>query len=373
MQADALHPSLLARVRRAPVTALLAAACLGAFAWLQAQGGSTDPVTLLRWGALAREPVWFEGQGWRLLTATFLHAGFIHLACNLGFGLPWCALLERGIGHGRFAALWLACAVAGSALSLLGGRADVSVGASGALFGVIGAVLGMQRRHAGGWRPFLAHRGVRAVLVNLLLLGVAGLWLPIDNLAHLGGLVTGAAAGWLLAGPPRAWGWGGLAAGWLAATALALHPPAALRAEAARAHGEIRPAPGAGRGRAPRRRPGARAGGRGHGPGARPGRGGARLGRRHGELRRGALRERPGAVRPRPVRRGPARLDPAPRRPAGLARHRHPPAGRALRRARPGGLLGRRAGTRAGRPARGAGQPPSALRTSRFRRRPSNS
>lgn len=167
---------------------------------VSARSDATETEILLRFGALERGLVG-AGQWWRLFAAGFLHAGVAHLAANMVFGIPWCRQLEQLLGHARFAGLYLASLLGASSLSLLG-AAHVSVGASGALFGVIGAALAIHRRAQGSWGAFLRSAAARTVLLNLAILAAIGLVLPIDQLAHGGGLVTGAAMGWLWTRPP---------------------------------------------------------------------------------------------------------------------------------------------------------------------------
>ncbi len=184
------------------------AANVAVFAVTAALGAGRDDTVLLRAGALERSLVW-AGQPWRLVTAAFLHVGPVHLACNVVFGFLACRLVERALGSGRFLGLYLASAVGGSALSLLG-QDQVSAGASGALFGMVGVVLALHLRALGGLRPFLASRATHWLVGGMVVTAAAGsLAVPLDHLSHAGGLVTGAAGAWLLTRPPpaRTWPW----------------------------------------------------------------------------------------------------------------------------------------------------------------------
>jgi membrane associated rhomboid family serine protease len=204
---------LLAPVAATPLSLALAAACVAMLGWVEAHGSSTDPATLVRFGALERSRVW-SGEVWRLLAAPFLHVGWIHLAWNVLMGIPWCRPVERVLGPSRFLLVYLASAVGASALSLLG-QDVVSAGASGPLFGVVGATLALHLRAVGSWRAFLASRAARRVLAGLAAFSiVGGLLLPLDQLAHGGGLAVGAVAAWLLSRPRPAHAvpWIGLAA-----------------------------------------------------------------------------------------------------------------------------------------------------------------
>jgi membrane associated rhomboid family serine protease len=216
---------LIARVRQSPVTAALILANLAAFAAALALGAGQDESVLLRLGALERSRVW-AGEYWRLLAAAFLHAGWFHLSCNVAFGWVACVLVERALGGGALLGLYLASALGGSALSLLA-RDGVSVGASGALFGMAGAILALHRRALGGWRPFLASGATRWLAGGMIVTTLAApLLLPIDHLAHAGGLATGAVGAWLLSAPPprRIGWWAGAGAALLALAAASCWP-----------------------------------------------------------------------------------------------------------------------------------------------------
>jgi membrane associated rhomboid family serine protease len=150
----------------------------------------TMPLTLF--GAQINELV-LDGQWWRVLTATMLHAGIMHLAFN-GYALYVLGpQLERGVGSAAFAALYVASGIAGGVAFLVGMPAGVAVGASGAIFGLFGAYL------AAAWvnRDSAAGRAGLSQLGTLLLINLAlPLFIPgIAWQAHVGGLVTGLAIG----------------------------------------------------------------------------------------------------------------------------------------------------------------------------------
>lgn len=193
--ATAPRPAL----RRAPATLALMSANVAVFVWAWALG-ATDQASLVRLGALERSHVW-GGEPWRLVAAAFLHVGWFHLACNVAFGLGVCALVEQAIGPVRLAGAYLASAVAASSLSLLG-QDGVAVGASGALFGMVGVLLALHLRTVGSWRAFARSRATHWLAGGVVSTALAGLLLPLDHLAHLGGLAAGAALGWILSRPP---------------------------------------------------------------------------------------------------------------------------------------------------------------------------
>jgi membrane associated rhomboid family serine protease len=204
------RPARFAPLREAPVAAGLVAinvAVLALVAWRFDDPTSSE--ALIASGALERGLIG-AGQWWRLLTAVFLHIGWIHLLANSIFGFGWCRMVERAFGPGRFLALYLLAGVGASATSMATHDA-IGAGASGALFGMIGATLVIHRRLLPGWWPFLRSSSTLSIAVQL------GVWtvlavaanLPIDHAAHFGGLATGAAAAWIMTRPaprrPLAW------------------------------------------------------------------------------------------------------------------------------------------------------------------------
>jgi rhomboid protease GluP len=180
------------------VTPVVIAANVLAFGAMAASEGFTNDPSLevmIRWGAnyAPREQ---QGEWWRLLTAAFTHFGPVHLALNM-----WCLavvgpLVERLCGNAGFAVLYLLAAVGGSLASMGWDPTVVSAGASGAVFGVSGALFGFVSRAEGTIPPAVLGRmrggAVAFVGYNL----VAGFFLPdIDNAGHVGGLLVGLLAG----------------------------------------------------------------------------------------------------------------------------------------------------------------------------------
>lgn len=186
---------------RAWVTPAIVVVLIACFAGEVALGADPlEPTTeeLLRLGA-GFGPLLVEGQWWRLLSSTLLHGGLIHLGFNLW--ALWSAgqFTERIFGNLAFAALYLLSALGGSLLSTALHPLVVSVGASGAIFGVYGALLAFALTHRGVFPPAIL-RQQRNSLAAFLVYNVAfGLADPrIDLAGHAGGLLTGLAAGWLL-------------------------------------------------------------------------------------------------------------------------------------------------------------------------------
>jgi rhomboid protease GluP len=169
-----------------------------AFAFELLLGGSTSTRALVTMGAQVNGLV-DAGQYWRLVTAMFLHIGIAHLAFN-AYALYSLGLdLERYYGPLRFALIYFLSGLAGGVLYfIVGPLQTVSAGASGAIFGIIGAELAFilsNRRLFGSFgRQRLANVGV-LLLINLFL----GFSIPgINNVAHIGGFLGGFALGFAL-------------------------------------------------------------------------------------------------------------------------------------------------------------------------------
>lgn len=179
-----------------PVASLaLIAACGVVFACQTAAGATSDVGRLSAVGALVPDLV-RQGEVWRLVSATFMHGDFNHLLGNLLLLFVLGMACEHGFGRPQFVLLYVTSGVTGSLCSLLGGR--VSVGASGAIFGLAGAlaVLFWKERRRLRSRDHRIGLVLAVWAIYQLLLGL--LTPHIDNLAHLGGLLGGAALGLLL-------------------------------------------------------------------------------------------------------------------------------------------------------------------------------
>ena len=132
------------------------------------------------------------GEWWRLITAAFLHTGLLHVGLNMAglfvFGPP----LERALGRLRFSGVYLASLLAGSLGALALSPNALTVGASGAIFGLLGAIIAGQR--ATGVNPWSS--GMIGLLVVNLVFTVAVPGISVGG--HLGGLAGGFVAGSLL-------------------------------------------------------------------------------------------------------------------------------------------------------------------------------
>jgi len=175
-----------------PFILFLIAANLAMFAWEVAAGALADRETIIEAGALVREQV-LAGEWWRLISAMFLHGGFDHILGNLVVLYIVGLACEHAFGGARTALVYFASGIAGGLLSIAMGPGP-SVGASGAIFGIIAAVIVVLYR----WQDRFYVRDKRIGFVLLIWAGwqiLTGLANPfIDNFAHLGGLAGGALA-----------------------------------------------------------------------------------------------------------------------------------------------------------------------------------
>jgi membrane associated rhomboid family serine protease len=160
---------------------------LGAGGGLSGGGNSKAWFDMVLYG-----PAVDQGDYWRLITAGFLHSGILHIAFNM-YALYWLGtMLEPGLGHVRFAALYFASLLAGSFGALLASPNAVTVGASGAVFGLMGAAFIMQRNR--GIDPLRSGLGA-VIAINLAF----SLFVPNISIGgHVGGLIGGTIAAYAM-------------------------------------------------------------------------------------------------------------------------------------------------------------------------------
>lgn len=148
--------------------------------------GEFDVQTLLKFGANYK-PLVLAGEYWRLIASAFLHDGIIHLICNMYALYVIGPQLENFFGKIRFLIIYLFSAIAGNLLSLTFSSA-VSVGASGAIFGLFGSLLYFGYYYRVYLGNVLRTQLIPVIMINILF----GLVTPgIDNAAHIGGLIGG--------------------------------------------------------------------------------------------------------------------------------------------------------------------------------------
>ena len=215
-----------------PSTLAIIALLVAVFAWQLSTGALRSEAGIVDAGALVRNRV-LEGEYWRLLTATLLHGGFDHLIGN-------CVALyilgmagEHALGAWRVLVLYVASGLAGSLASVLTGPGP-SVGASGAICGLMGAVVLILYKHRRVYH-------VRDKEIGLVLAGwavytilIGALDPQIDNWAHFGGLLCGALMAFAIR--PRVTAAMGLGATRpVSALAISMGPPESLTSASSRA------------------------------------------------------------------------------------------------------------------------------------------
>jgi rhomboid protease GluP len=191
----------------APATYVLVGINCAVFLWMLHKGVSFNSTSdLLRFGATSTSRMQDHGEWYRLVTAIFVHGGWIHLATNM-----WCLwnlgmLGEPLLGPFGLAAVYVLTGVSGNLLSMAvnvaNGNDEVGVGASGAVFGIAGIliVLLSNRKLPIPWEELrrLRRSVIQFAVLNLVIGGAtifARNVIRIDNLAHIGGFVSGLALG----------------------------------------------------------------------------------------------------------------------------------------------------------------------------------
>jgi rhomboid protease GluP len=155
--------------------------------------GGINGTVLRRLGAKDALDIIIGGQWWRLVTAVFLHGGLLHIGMNL-----WCLFdlgpqVESLFGTAKFTVFYLVTGVAGFLVSLFFVPA-LSIGASGAILGLIGVLIGASFHHGSMGKAYRSMLG-RWLLYSLVFF----VFMPgIDNAAHIGGLVSGLALGYVV-------------------------------------------------------------------------------------------------------------------------------------------------------------------------------
>jgi len=138
-----------------------------------------------------------HGEWWRLFTSMFLHANILHIAMNM-YSLYYVGtILEHVIGRWRFLLLYLVSGVAGAAGALIWTPNQPTVGASGAIFGVLGALFVLERkRHIATGGQVLG-----LIVLNLVISFAFSTYISVGG--HLGGLIGGIALMFLMLSFPR--------------------------------------------------------------------------------------------------------------------------------------------------------------------------
>lgn len=190
--AEDVHAFVSSTREGTPVVTFVLIGLIGAMFGLEWLWGGTEFVpTLIRMGA--NDDSAFDGQPWRLLSCAWLHAGPLHVLVNGYVLYSLGGFLERLIGARRLVVLYTAAALGGGLASATLSSAVLSVGASGAIWGLLGASVALAWRPSGLIPDAVVPAVRRNAMVNVVL-NLAVSFLPnIDMMAHLGGGLVGAA------------------------------------------------------------------------------------------------------------------------------------------------------------------------------------
>ena len=167
---------------------------------IDVQPASEDALTtvLIRYGAKENSLI-SQGQYWRFITPVFLHVNLLHVGLNMLNLLMLGIFLERLMGSARFVFIYIITGVVSVIASFYFAPDVVSVGASGAIFGLVGAYSIFVLVHRRAFR----NGGLFALLWLVVIIGInlgIGLVIPnVDNSAHVGGLLSGCLLGWFFA------------------------------------------------------------------------------------------------------------------------------------------------------------------------------
>jgi rhomboid protease GluP len=203
-ETTAFHERLNKLSPKGPVTPVLVAInlvvfvamCIGGAGFIRS---NVDVIT--HWGSNF-DPLTMSGHWWRLFTSLFIHFGAIHLALNMWVLLQSGRFIERLFGSLRFLLLYVFAGMSGSIASLLWNPVVNSAGASGAIFGLFGGLLAFVANPRNGVPRSVMKQHLSSTVIFAaynLFYGFAHS--GIDNAAHIGGLLGGLAAGFLLARP----------------------------------------------------------------------------------------------------------------------------------------------------------------------------
>lgn len=181
------------------VTYIIMAICIILFILMELSGGSTNSQTLLKYGANLDVLV-KNGEYYRLFTCIFLHIGIMHLLCNLYSLYVIGREVENLFGKIKYIIIFILSGIFGSIMSLAFTHNTISAGASGAIFGLLGALLyfGMH------YRTYLGETIKRSIIPIIVINLIIGFFAEgIDLAAHIGGLVGGVLVAMMVGVPDK--------------------------------------------------------------------------------------------------------------------------------------------------------------------------
>lgn len=181
------------------VTYIIMAICIILFILMELSGGSTNSQTLLKYGANLDVLV-KNGEYYRLFTCIFLHIGTMHLLCNMYSLYIIGREVENLFGKIKYIIIFILSGIFGSIMSLAFTHNTISAGASGAIFGLLGALLyfGMH------YRTYLGEAIKRSIIPIIVVNLIIGFFAEgIDLAAHIGGLVGGVLVAMMVGVPDK--------------------------------------------------------------------------------------------------------------------------------------------------------------------------
>ena len=181
------------------VTYIIMAICIIIFILIELSGGSTNSQTLLKYGANLDVLV-KNGEYYRLFTCIFLHVGIMHLLCNMYSLYIIGREVENLFGKIKYIIIFILSGIFGSIMSLAFTHNTISAGASGAIFGLLGALLyfGMH------YRTYLGETIKRSIIPIIVINLIIGFFAEgIDLAAHIGGLVGGVLVAMMVGVPDK--------------------------------------------------------------------------------------------------------------------------------------------------------------------------
>ena len=188
-----IDPDISSATKNAPLTLAIMTVNVLIYLIVLLTGGST-PTNLLRLGALFPYLVFQHAQIWRIFTATFLHASLPHLIMNMFSLYIFGRIVERFYHRSAFIIIFMVSGIFGSLFSLYL-SATLSVGASGVIFGMAGAVAVLSKLA----KTAVDGLNFQTLFIFIVLNLTSGLILEnVDNWGHVGGLIGGSLAGFII-------------------------------------------------------------------------------------------------------------------------------------------------------------------------------
>ncbi|MBV9102684.1 MAG: rhomboid family intramembrane serine protease [Candidatus Eremiobacteraeota bacterium] len=188
-----MRNSNVAQIRRIPLSTATNALVLInvlAYVWESSTGAFSSDYALLAHGAIYG-PLVTQGQWWRIVTGAFLHGGLLHVGFNMFALYQVGTFLEMLVGAPRMLIVYMVSLVGSGIAVVLFNYNEVTVGASGAIFGIFGALVAI------GLRLGRPGRGLMQQTLPIIVINLAiGFTIPnISSVGHIGGLVSGFVAG----------------------------------------------------------------------------------------------------------------------------------------------------------------------------------